>query len=147
MPSYGADAAATVPPPPAPTGLTPSAPLNVGIGAATVGGTNALTASVTGPDVVGLAFGVTMLFEHVKLHPRFNQHRWAYLVLLVLGLTAALLVAAVGSHDYAAAIPKGMAAAWQAMANYVGQKAAGLPGLPPSTIFPGSEPQPATGGT
>lgn len=101
-----------------------------------LGGTNALTGSQLGADVVGIAAGVTMLFQGLKQFEWFEQHRWAPFVLLALGFAMAALVT---QGDIAQTIVKGGGAAWQAMANYVSTQAAGLGGLAPSTAYPGSK--------
>ncbi len=123
-------AAPATPQAPAPT------PVSVGVGATVLGGSNMLTASTAGLDANGLAAGVTLAFNWMKKWDHFNQHAHAEIVLLLLGLGSAVGVALLANHgdlaQAANAIPKGCQVGWQAMANYVGQKAAGIGGLAPA---------------
>ena len=132
-PSNAGAIVATTPPlaPPGPQGLTPSAPVNMGMGATVIGGSNAGTTAVAGADVAMLAGGLTLAFQHVKGSKRFNQQRWAHLTLLVAGIAIGVVVLGVLGHAaWDTAIAKGAAIAVQSWMNYSGAKIAGLPGLP-----------------
>lgn len=119
--------------PPNPTGLTPSAPINVGMGATVVGGSNAATTAIAGADVALLAGGLCLGFQHLKASSRFNQQRWAHITLLLLGVAIGVLVLGwLGHQAWDTAIAKGCGIATQAWLNYSGIKVAGLPGLPPA---------------
>ena len=114
-------------------GPTPSTPVNVGVGATVLAGSNALTVSSQGADIAGLAAGVTMIFQWLKQFDWFHQHSWAPLVLVLLGITLTAIYLALAHKELADAIPKGMWVAWQAFENYIGQRATGLGGLNPAT--------------
>lgn len=128
----GAIVAATPPvSPPSASGLTASAPVNMGMGATVVGGTNAGTAALAGADVALLAGGLTMGFQFLKGLPRFDQQRWAHITLLVLGILLGLVVLGVLGHQaWDTAFAKGCGIAVQSWLNWSGIKVAGLPGLP-----------------
>ena len=117
-------------PPPA-HGITNSPPLNLGIGGAVAAGSNALVGGQFGLDVAGVALGITMVFNTIKQHPRFNQHVWAPVVLVGIGLVVFIVMQ---NGDLVQAIPKACAAAWQSQINYVSQKAMGLGGLTPTLL-------------
>jgi hypothetical protein len=132
-PSNAGAIVATTPPvsPPNPTGLTPSAPINMGMGATVVGGSNAGTTAIAGADVALLAGGLTMGFQFLKGNRHFDQHRWAHLTLLLLGILIGVVVLGILGHQaWDTAIAKGAGIATQAYLNYTGAKVAGLPGLP-----------------
>jgi hypothetical protein len=117
--------------PPNPTGLTPSAPINVGMGSAVIGGSNAATTAAAGADVALLAGGLTLAFQHLKGMPHFDQQRWAHITLLFLGVAIGIVVLGLLGHQgWDTAIAKGCGIATQAFLNYSGVKVAGLPGLP-----------------
>lgn len=114
-------------------GPTPSPAINTGIGAGVILGSNAITVSQHGADVAGLAAGVTLLFQQGKQFSWFNQHKYAPLVLLILGVGIAVIVfVVIGQKPADEAIAKGCWMAWQGFENYIGQKATGLGGLPPA---------------
>lgn len=128
----GAIIAATPPqPPPATQGLTASAPINMGMGTAVVGGTNAGTAALAGADVALLAGGLTLGFQALKGLPKFDQARWAHITLLVLGVLLGVVVLGVLGHAaWDTAVAKGCGVAVQSYLNWAGVKVAGLPGMP-----------------
>jgi hypothetical protein len=126
---------ATTPPqtPPAPQGITASAPINVGMGSAVIGGSNAATTAAAGADVALLAGGLTLGFQFLKGLPWFDQQRWAHITLLVLGIAIGVVVLGLLGHQaWDTAIAKGAGIASQAFMNWSGVKVAGLPGLPPA---------------
>lgn len=128
----GAIIATTPPqPPPAQQGLTASAPINMGMGATVVGGSNAGTTALAGADVALLAGGLTLAFQHFKGSSKFDQQRWAHVTLLVGGVLIGVLVLGwLGHQAWDTAIAKGCGIAVQSYLNYAGVKVAGLPGLP-----------------
>lgn len=134
-PSSAPAIVATTPPvsPPNPTGLTSSAPLNMGMGTGMIGASNAATTAAAGADVALLAGGLTLAFQHVKGSSKFNQQRYAHLTLLILGIAiGAIVLGWLGHQAWDTAIAKGCGIACQAFLNYSGVRVAGLPGLPPA---------------
>lgn len=125
-----------LPPPRPEPGITPSAPLNVGLGATVAAGSNMLTTSQFGPEVAGVAFVVNLGTQFVKQFSWLDQHRWWPVLLLGFGVGAFLLLT---GGDWGQALPKGGAAAMQAALNYAGQKAAGLNILEAARVYPGSK--------
>ena len=111
-------------------GITPSAPLNVGIGSMAIAGSTWGTTQLTdGPEVVGISAFLNIMAQWIKMPRWFDQNRWIYPALLVLGLVAALVVF---NGDHAKALVNGSLGALKALTDYRAWKATGLGGLPPA---------------
>lgn len=104
-------------------GATQNPLVNVGIGSAIGTGTNTLMATQFGLDVVGVGFGINLIFQFIKHFKHFDQHRFWPITLVIIGV---ILFVIIQQGDFIIALPKALAAAWQANLNYVSQKSAGL---------------------
>lgn len=130
-PSSAAAIVAATPPVSPPAGMTASGPINVGMGATVVGGSNAGTTAIAGADVAMLAGGLTLFMQHLKGAKHFDQQRWAHLTLLVGGIAIGVIVLGLLGHTaWDTAVAKGCFIGVQSWLNYSGAKIAGLPGLP-----------------
>ena len=103
------------------------------VGTGVTAASNVATTTMFGPEVAGVALLTNMLFQWVKKFEWFDHHRWWPLALVVIAVLAFM-----GIHhdDIAQAIWKGGAAAFQAAANYAGQKASGLGIFEPAQNLP-----------
>lgn len=121
--------------------MTASAPLNMGLGAAAVGGVNtgviALQAAGGDPPWAnGTAIILNLLMQPIKTHiPVFKHGEWAILLMMMAAFALGYFVIFHG--DSAKALMNMGYSTITALGNYKGDKASGLNILPPA-----SDPEP-----
>lgn len=120
--------------------LTSSAPLNIGIGTAAVGGVNTgmvalQSAGGDPPWANGMAIILNLLMQPLKKQfPLLQQHEWAILVMMAIAFVLGYIVIFHG--DSAKAFINMGYSTVTALGNYKGDKASGLNILPPAPERP-----------
>lgn len=119
-----------------PLGITQSAPLNVGIAAATVGATNmaltTATAPINGavPAVIATALFLNLVHQVIKKIKWFPEHEGTIIVGLLISFLVGYFLLYHG--DTANSFINAACSTVQSLINYKGDKASGLNILPPT---------------